>query len=162
MYIEPVKPRAFERHYSNPECQGTLIQQSDNWPTPKHSRKQKSAFYSDYEYRWNGQNRHFEEEEAELVSVPVPDGLKYDCAYEDRMQEWDYNKFKQCREAHLSNGSYYNSGFDSDPKKLLAFVKDYFSKDAVAVRTTYYYNVATGYGCPTIEYLYKEKGEWIK
>ena len=58
MNIQPVKPCSYHRHYSNPDCQGSLMQQSDNWPTcdkpvPLPEGLEYHAVYVDRMQQWD-------------------------------------------------------------------------------------------------------------
>ena len=91
----------------------------------------------------------FHREQEEPKEAAIPDGLEIDSAYLDRMCEWDRAKLDEAWK-HLSKG------FDSPDDELIAFAKEYFGVDAVAVRTVFYFNQATGYDCPRIDYLYRK------
>lgn len=129
--------------------------QSNNWPTPDYSYetlKRPRGFFDGWISDRYGIEDCGHSDEIETESVEVPPGLEYSVAYQDRMQSWDYDKYRRLADKHLDRGS-----FSSNPKKLIAFASEYFEKDVVAVRTVFYYNVATGYDCPTIEILYKKQ-----
>lgn len=148
--ITPVKPPAGYRHYSNPESQGSLIRATDDWPTER---------YECGEYRFDGQGSRFNdwviraandlEPTTKSAGAKVPAGLSITSEYTDRMAEWDSDKFDKAWK-HLSKG------LESTDKELLAFVREYFGYDVVAVRTVYYYNVGNGYSCPRIDIIYRE------
>lgn len=137
-YIENVKPRHWYQHYSQPESQGTLIKQTKNWPIPKYE----TIYCHSNEY-WRGWHNKIEDK------TEVPQGLKIDSAYTDRMYSWNSEKLREC-EKILSNG------LDSPDDELIRFVSEYFGVECVAVRTVFYFNVSSGYPCPRIDYLYKD------
>lgn len=84
-------------------------------------------------------------------SVPVPDGLEIDCAYTDRMSSWDRDKYEEaCK--HLDHRFQYASD-----DALRKFCSVFFEREVVEVRVVFYFNVATGYDCPRIDYLYKKE-----
>lgn len=152
MMIEPCKPPVDYYHYSNPESQGALMQQTANWP---HAMSMRHTWHQDRTLDGLGcqVDGWFQDDEPVYERVPVPEGLQIESAYTDRMSEWDYDK---CGRAfkELAPGGFKNS---SD-KQLIAFCKVYWPEwDIVAVRVIYYFNVATGFGCPVVQVLYKEK-----
>ena len=146
--IDPVKPAFWHRSYSNPDSQGTLITQTRNWPRGECTEER--AFYS------------FTGIEAETVRVDakpcrVPGGLDISGAYVDRMQMWDRKKWEKCVE-YLPKNCGLNSALETaTDEALLAMANTYFDDEVVAVRWVYYFNVATGYDCQAVQYLYKAK-----
>jgi len=142
MTITPVKPRSHYRHYSNPDCQGSLMRATALWPgqeadVSKYDKYDRSCCF------------FCQEEPKKPKEVAVPAGLEVGSAYLDRMLDWDRAKAEEAWK-HLSNG------FNSTDDELIAFAKEYFGVDVVAVRTVFYFNQATGYDCPRIDYLYRK------
>lgn len=137
--IASVKPRSSYQHYSNPECQGSLIRQTALWP------RQRVIRHGWTRSEWSGEDYP---EENETAGGELPIGCDAGDAYLDRMRDWDREKLKVAW-AHLS------WGLDSPDDELIAFAKAYFAVDVVAVRTVFYFNVATGYPCERIDYIYK-------
>ena len=110
-------------HYSNPESQGVTIKQTDGYP------------------------------------IKYDDKLM-DChsAYSDRLQQWDYAHFKQlCADFFDAKGDQaWTRTFQSmSDQRLREFAQAAFKLDRLPehVRTTYRYNVASGYDCPSIEVI---------
>jgi len=145
--INPVGPRSYCRHYSNPDCQGTLIRQTAKWPGASSSDEYEvyvlSGYQSGFPYEFHRKPK----------SIPqrLPADLEAGSAYLDRMQEWDCAKYTRAMQL-LSNG------MDSPDDELIAFVKEYFGIEVVvAVRTVFYFNASNGYPCPRVDYIFKPK-----
>ena len=76
-------------------------------------------------------------------------------AYSDRIGEWDHKRLEEaCRIASgPDNWPYKIPGLSQeDFEKFTTIALDLKSKP-VSIRVVYWYNVATGYGCPTVEAL---------
>ncbi len=152
--IEPCKPPVGYYHYSNPACQGALMRQTANWPRAMSMRRK---WYQDRTLDGLGcqVDGWFEQDEPVYERAPVPDGLQIESTYTDRMQEWDWDKcgrdFKK-----LAPGGFKSS---SDAQ-LLAFCREYWPEwEVAAVRVVYYFNVSSGYDCPRVDVLYREKAK---
>lgn len=141
--IEAVKPRSHYRHYSNQECQGSIIRATAEWPMGDECVPAGMCEWNCYEF-----DSLLPKRKTKGRVAVVPDGLDVGSAYVDRMWGWDYAKMEKAFKL-LSNS------FDSPDEELLAFVREYFGVDVVSVRTVYYYNVSTGYPCERIDYIYR-------
>ena len=146
MQIPVVKPKSHSYHYSNPDCQGSLMNQTANWPMkqPQHSKGIISGF--DGSCHWH---KDEDDEPEKQEPMDVPEGMVYDAVYEDRMQQHNYEKHQRAR-IKVGNWQSASNGL------LIAFAKEWWERNIKAVRITYYFNVATGFDCPVIEVLYKE------
>jgi hypothetical protein len=145
--IDPVKPRSDYRHYSNPDCQGSLIKATSKWPMSKSETRcgggsiYENAFNRDY----NAFVKFNENKKDKPITVPA--GLDIFSAYLDRMEGAKLDLAWK----RLSNG------LDSPDDELITFAKEYFEEDIVAVRTVYYYNLSSGYDCPRIDLIFRRK-----
>ncbi len=144
MFIEPCKPPCGYYSWHNPESQGCLMAQTAQWPFVMSMRRSKNTYRND---------PFGPPDEPVYERVAVPAGLNIESAYTDRMQSWDRDKcdraFKQ-----LAQGGFKNS----NDEQLLSFAKTYWPDlDIVAVRVIYFFNVSSGYDCPVVEVLYREK-----
>jgi hypothetical protein len=78
----------------------------------------------------------------------------YHAAYSDRMMSWDSDRFKQaCEIAGGGDGAwaYKLPNLTDDKLKEFAQVALNLPSLPVHVRVVYWFNVATGYSCPTVE-----------
>ena len=136
--INTVGERVYPQHWDNPNSQGTLIRATELWP---EGTVEEYAYLVD-----NNLMCEIKTENSKIKPVYVPEGLACHSAYIDCMYGDKYEKARR----HLSKG------MDSPDEELLAFAREYFELDVVAVRTVYYYNVSNGFDCPRIDILYKE------
>src|SRR5574343_679706 len=150
LYIEPCKPPVYFYHYSNPESQGALMRQTEKWPLPEQA-------FGCFQINKNEDIFIYERDQSHFVNkkIPVPDGLQIIAEYTDRMFQWDSKKYDKASK-ELPQGGFKNASDD----QLISFCKVYWPNyDIVAVRVIYFYNVATGFDCPVVEFLYKDKSK---
>ncbi len=81
--IEQVKPAVWNRSYSNPGSQGTLIRSTSRWPLPSPMPESFDGLYFGTTIHYPPVHVHRND------SCYVPDGCDISCAYLDRMEEWD-------------------------------------------------------------------------
>lgn len=148
--IEPVRPSAGYCHYFNQASQGSLLKATAGWPRGR----QKALTYRN---QFDFYNCQYDDRDEVGGTATVPNGMDIDSAYVDRMLDWDRDKM-QAAVKHLRGGCGMTEALrSSSDEQLIAFVNAYFDVDATAVRTIFYYNVATGYPCERIDYLYRPK-----
>lgn len=148
--IEPVRPSVGYCHYSNEVSQGSLLKATAGWP-----REHRKALTYRHEFDMNC-CQHDDRDEAGGLAT-VPNSMDIDSAYVDRMWDWDRDKMQEAVK-HLRGGCGMTEALrSSSDEQLVAFVNAYFDVDVTAVRTVFYYNVATGYPCERIDYLYRPK-----
>ncbi len=153
--IEQVKPAVWNRSYSNPGSQGTLIRSTSRWPLPSPMPESFDGLYFGTTIHYPPVHVHRND------SCYVPDGCDISCAYLDRMEEWDRKKYRAFIETitggHKINGWVTNLLEQACEDDLLKGISQYFEVQCVSARCVYYYNVATGYDCPCIEYIFISK-----
>lgn len=84
----------------------------------------------------------------------------YSSAYADRIGEWDYNRLRAASEiAGIGEqGWAYNlPTLPEDELKRFAKVALKLPCTPTHVRVVHWYNVATGYSCPTVEAIYPKQ-----
>jgi hypothetical protein len=70
--------------------------------------------------------------------------------YSDRLLQWDWDKHNDLCEKHFGNkGQYWNR---RDPKKIEAFLCDYFGEPVMLTMIEEHCNQATGYPCWRFDY----------
>ena len=127
-----------------------MIKQTHNWPTGEVDYG--TCIYAD-DFARNSRQK-LKQHEAK-----VPDGLESGSSYVDRMQEWDRDKWQAFVDRLAGDRQMcLNQTVEmASDEELIESAKLYFGVEVTSVRWVYYFNVATGYDCQRIDYLYKKE-----